>query len=147
MKLKCSTLQLSILFHTSLLFTCTSFGHIQGAQIETGLEKEIQQHINAILHFAEKMITQSRRNGPLFLTFPLFLSGAVTSSHSDKMIALKLLEKLGRTDLGYNAAATSSMLRIVCETQLQHSRSGGSVREIDWSEVAANHGFRLVNYG
>ncbi len=63
------------------------------------------------------------------------------------MTALELLERLGETELGYNAATTSSMLRIVCETQLQHSRSGGSVREIDWSEVAANYGFRLVSYG
>lgn len=77
------------------------------------------------------MIAQGRHNGPLFLTFPLFLSGAVTSSHTAKMTALKLLAKLGETELGYKAATTSSMLRIVCETQLQHWRSGGSVREID----------------
>jgi hypothetical protein len=63
------------------------------------------------------------------------------------MAALGLLAKLRETDLGYQAATTSSILQVVCEAQLQHSRSGRYMREIDWREVIANHGYQLVSYG
>jgi hypothetical protein len=57
-------------------------------------------------------------------------------------MALELLSNIGESELGYDAATSSSMLRVVCETQAQ-----GYMHHIDWREVIANHGFRLVNYG
>ncbi|KAL4783487.1 hypothetical protein BJX76DRAFT_255362 [Aspergillus varians] len=137
--------QLLVLLHVSLLFSCTSLWHGQGIHIGIELEKEIQHHTGAILQSAKKMIAPGRHRGPLFLTFPLFLSGAVTSLNEAKMAALELLTSLGETELGYAAATTSSVLQIVCEAQLQHPGGGGGY--VDWMEVAANHGSRLVSYG
>lgn len=110
-------------------------------------EKEIQHHTEAILHLVEKMLGQGRQSGPLFLNIPLFLAGAVTSSSGARITALELLSNLAETEIGYDTAATSSMLQIVCETQLQHSRGKGHAHEVDWMEVGTNHGFRLVSYG
>ncbi|KAL4911671.1 hypothetical protein BDW62DRAFT_207221 [Aspergillus aurantiobrunneus] len=139
--------QLFVLLHTSLLFSCTILWRAQGVHLRIELEKEIQHLTEAILQFVEQMVAQGRHNCPMFLTFPLFLSGAATSSSDAKMRALELLASLGETELGYTAAMTGSMLQAVCETQLQHSRGGVYMREIDWVEVAVNHGFRLVSYG
>ncbi|KAL2828658.1 hypothetical protein BDW59DRAFT_170798 [Aspergillus cavernicola] len=139
--------QLSILFHTSLLFSYTSLWHGQSFHIGTEVDKEIQHHIQVILQISERMITQGRHSGPLFLAFPLFLSGAVTSSSGIKLLALELLANLGETELGYDTATTSSMLQIVCETKAQHPRGGGYLQDIDWMGVMANQGLKLVNYG
>ncbi|KAL4812230.1 hypothetical protein BDW67DRAFT_129350 [Aspergillus spinulosporus] len=139
--------QLFVLFHTSLLFSYSVFRHGQENIHWIELEREIQHHTEAILQVAAQMVGRGRQNGPLFLTFPLFLSGAATTSNETKMAALGLLAKLRETDLGYQAATTSSILQVVCEAQLQHSRSGRYMREIDWREVIANHGYQLVSYG
>ncbi|KAL4930606.1 uncharacterized protein BDV17DRAFT_280586 [Aspergillus undulatus] len=139
--------QLSVLFHTSLLLSCEIFWRTQGIHIYNELEKEVQYHADAILHFADQMVAHGRHGGPLFLNFSLLLSGAVTLLSGTKMAALELLAKLRKTEFGYGAAMTSAMLQTVCETQLQHSRAGGHLREIDWMEVAANHGNRLVSFG
>ncbi|KAL4776226.1 hypothetical protein BDW60DRAFT_213688 [Aspergillus nidulans var. acristatus] len=139
--------QLSVLFHTSLLFSNSVFRHGPGNTHWIELEREIQHHTEAILQVAAQMVGHGRQSGPLFLTFPLFLSGAATTSNEAKMAALGLLAKLRETDLGYQAATTSSILQVVCEAQLQHSRSGRYMREIDWREVIANHGYQLVSYG
>ncbi|KAL3441153.1 hypothetical protein BJX65DRAFT_259494 [Aspergillus insuetus] len=134
--------QLSVLFHTSLLFSYTSVW--RGQCLQSGLEheKEIQHHAEATLQLAKRMIAHGHNSGPLFLTFPLFLSGAISSSNGPKVMALELLSNIGESELGYDAATSSSMLRVVCETQAQ-----GYMQHIDWREVIANHGFRLVNYG
>ncbi|KAL4985046.1 hypothetical protein BDW68DRAFT_189976 [Aspergillus falconensis] len=139
--------QLSVLFHTSLLSSCSIFRHGQGYTHWIELESELQHHTEAIFQIAAQMVGHGRQSGPLFLTFPLFLSGAVTASNEAKMTALELLAKLRETDLGCQAATTSSILQVVYEAQLQHSRSGGFMREVDWTEVAEKHGYRLVSYG
>ncbi|KAL6235152.1 hypothetical protein BDW75DRAFT_230551 [Aspergillus navahoensis] len=87
------------------------------------------------------------RRRPSIPRFPLFLSGAVTTSKETNMAAWELLAELRETDPGYQAVATSSILQAVYEAQLLHSRSGGFMREVDWTEVAVNHRFRLVGYG
>ncbi|KAL2808675.1 hypothetical protein BJX63DRAFT_408488 [Aspergillus granulosus] len=139
--------QLSVLFHTSLLFSYTSVW--QGQSLQGGIEhaKEIQHHAEATLQLAERMINHGRNSGPLFLVFPLFLSGAIASSSGLQMMALELLSHVAEAELGYDAATTSSMLQVVCETQAQHSRGGGYLQHLDWREVITNHGFPLVNYG
>ncbi|KAL4940809.1 hypothetical protein BDV06DRAFT_15216 [Aspergillus oleicola] len=139
--------KLSVLFHTALLFSCQNIWSGQGMHTGNDLEKEIQHHTDAVLHHSERLVAERRHNGPLFLTFPLFLSGTVTLSSGTKMAALDILARLGETELGYDATTTSSMLQVVCETQMRHSRSGGLLRDIDWMEVASNHGYRMVNYG
>ncbi|KAL4961450.1 Zn(II)2Cys6 transcription factor [Aspergillus stella-maris] len=139
--------KLSVLFHTALLFSCHNVWPGQGAHIGNDVEKEIQHHTDAILHHSERIIAERRHNGPLFLNFPLFLSGTVTSSNGAKMAALDTLAKLGEAELGYDATTTSTMLQVVCETQMQHMRGGGHLRDTDWIEVAANHGYRIVSYG
>ncbi|KAL4996842.1 fungal-specific transcription factor domain-containing protein [Aspergillus recurvatus] len=139
--------QISVLFHTSLLFSCLIFRLGQGNTHWIELEREIQHHTEAILQLAAQIVGHGRQSGPLFLTFPLFLSGAVTTSNEAKMVALELLAKLREADLGYQASTTRSILQVVYEAQLHHSQSGEFMREIDWTEVAANHGYRLVSYG
>ncbi|KAL4900601.1 hypothetical protein BDW74DRAFT_188217 [Aspergillus multicolor] len=134
--------QLSVLFHTSLLYSCSLSWH---GQVLPNLEQEIQHHTEAILHSAARLAVHSRHRGPLFLIFPLFLTGSVTTSNDAKMTALELLASLG--EYGHQAATARSLLQLVCETQLQHLRNGGHMREINWREVAANHRFRLVSYG
>ncbi|KAL4808562.1 hypothetical protein BDV18DRAFT_135309 [Aspergillus unguis] len=133
-----------ILFHTSLLFSCSIIGDTCTRHPNHELEKEIQLHSEAILHLAEKLAGQGRHSGPIFINFPLFLAGAVTSLNSTKLAALELLMKRAETELGYDAAATGSLLRFVCEMQLQHRER---FAKVDWVEVAANHGIRMLNYG
>ncbi|KAL3457772.1 hypothetical protein BJX64DRAFT_280365 [Aspergillus heterothallicus] len=139
--------QLSVLFHAALLFSYTSVW--RGQSLSSGVEhdKEVQHHAEATLQLAERMIAHGQNSGPLFLTFPLFLSGVISLSSGLKMMALELLSNLGESELGYDAATTNSTLQVVCETQAQHSREGGYMQHVDWREVLANHGLRLVNYG
>ncbi|KAL3470663.1 hypothetical protein BJX99DRAFT_251014 [Aspergillus californicus] len=132
--------QLAVLFHSSLLFSYSNLWQGQRSQAGIEVEKEIQNHTEASLRISEKMNVQGRHGGPLFLTFPLFISGAVTSSSGMKMMALELLANLGETELAYNTAMTCPMLQIVCDAQTQHSRSGGYLQEIDWMEVLTTHG-------
>ncbi|PTU19230.1 hypothetical protein P175DRAFT_0461771 [Aspergillus ochraceoroseus IBT 24754] len=139
--------QLSVLFHTSLLYSYTSLWRGQSFHVGIELDKESHHHTEVILQLAETMLAQGRQNGPLFITFPVFLAGAVTTSSGLKMMALELLANIGETEMGYDAGTTCSMLQVLCEVHMQHSRSGGYMQEIDWIEVTANQGFQLVNYG
>ncbi|KAL5333749.1 hypothetical protein BJX70DRAFT_391932 [Aspergillus crustosus] len=131
-----------------------SFGHLwESHEVQFFVENyanlpQQSQHSfqQAIYQFAKG--TPSRHSGPLFINFPLFLAGAVTSSNRVKMMALEMLSNLGGAELGYETSTISSLLQIVCEAQFQHSRDGGHVREIDWMDLLVTHGRRrLVSFG
>ncbi|PWY76178.1 hypothetical protein BO70DRAFT_363739 [Aspergillus heteromorphus CBS 117.55] len=139
--------QLSILFHTCLLLSYTSLWPGQRLEPGTAPEEEINHHAARILQMASTIIDRGRAGDRWFITFPTFLSGAITASSGLKMMALELLSNIEENEVGYSASTTCQMLQAVYERQIQHSGRGGHALEMDWIDVLAEHGFQLVNYG
>ncbi|KAL4975769.1 hypothetical protein BDW66DRAFT_160219 [Aspergillus desertorum] len=139
--------RLSVLFHTSLLFSCSIFQHGQGMTHWAGLEREIQHHTEAILQLAPQMVGHGRQRGPSIPHLSTLLIWRYYNVKRGRDGGLEAAGKSQGDRFGCQAAMTSSILQVVCEAQLQHSRSGGYSREADWMEVAVNRGYRLVSYG
>ncbi|PYH94431.1 hypothetical protein BO71DRAFT_325475 [Aspergillus ellipticus CBS 707.79] len=135
--------QLSILFHTCLLLFHTSLLPEQ----RLVPEEEVHHHATRILQMASTIVDRGREGDRWFIIFPVFVSGAVATSSGLKMMALELLSNLEEQEMGYSVSTTCQMLQAVYERQIQHSGRGGHALDVDWTDLLAEHGFQLVNYG
>ncbi|KAE8389980.1 hypothetical protein BDV23DRAFT_156080 [Aspergillus alliaceus] len=137
--------QAHLLFHTSLLFYFTSMWPRQNIGLEVFPERKVHHHATMVLQHAESMICKSQGNH--FMTFPLFLAGAAAGSSDLKVKAWELLSNLEESEIGYNVSTTCYILQLVYERQMQQSRNGGaSFLEVDWVELLAERGYRLVSF-
>ncbi|XHG05253.1 hypothetical protein AWENTII_008493 [Aspergillus wentii] len=139
--------QSSALLHTALLFSHTSMWPGQHLGPEAFPEDNIYPHVTAILQIAESAIAEAGGAGQRFVTFPLFLAGAVTTSHEQKMVAMELLSNMTREEMGYNAATTRYILQVVYEQQAQRLMSAGHALNVDWVDIMDQHDLQVVNFG
>ncbi|BAE57264.1 unnamed protein product [Aspergillus oryzae RIB40] len=142
--------QMNLLFHTSLLCYYTT-SPCPGQSIGLGEipEQRVHHHTTMILQHAEATIMNIQGSLPHFIIFPLFLAGIAAETIDLKVKAWELLSNIEENEIGYNASTTCYMLQLVYECQMQRS-SGNSGRPfpwIDWVELLAERGFRLVSYG
>ncbi|KAF7597422.1 hypothetical protein BBP40_003669 [Aspergillus hancockii] len=146
-QLQSSLQQVFLLFHTSLLFYHTSMWPKQSIGLEESLEETAHHHATMILQHAEDMVLKNPDSPQHFIIFPLFLAGATARSSALKVKAWELLSNLEESEVGYNASTTCYMLQVVYERQMQQSSNGGgSFLWVDWVELLAERGFRLVSY-
>ncbi|RAL08678.1 uncharacterized protein BO97DRAFT_437458 [Aspergillus homomorphus CBS 101889] len=139
--------QISILFHTCILFSFTSVYPGQRLGSCGVSEETVHHHATIILQISSTLLSRDRRGDKQLIIFPLFLSGAVAASSSLKMMALELLSGLEETDVGSSAATACHILQVIYERQIQHSSRGEHAQEFSWVEVLSEHGLQLVSYG
>ncbi|KAE8163156.1 hypothetical protein BDV40DRAFT_299691 [Aspergillus tamarii] len=142
--------QINLLFHTSLLLYYTSMCPSQSIGLGEIPAQIVHHHTTMIFQHAEAMMVRIQGSPPHFIIFPLFLAGIAAETIDLKVKAWELLSNLEENEIGYNASTTCSMLQLVYEYQMQRSSGNSSSRAfpwIDWVELLAERGFRLVSYG
>ncbi|KAG9602856.1 hypothetical protein KCU77_g528, partial [Aureobasidium melanogenum] len=77
----------------------------------------------------------------------LFLAGAATKSPVEKSAALIMLKEMEHAGLSGAVARVRHLLELVVREQAQREISGGSVDEVDWIELAREHGLKNVVFG
>lgn len=120
----------------------------QRVESEYSSDGEIDHHANAILRLAEST-THTRRADRHFLVFPLFLAGATASASGIKMMAMELMTSMEDEEdgMGRNAATTRAILQVVYERQLERLMRVGHTFDVDWSDLMAQEGLQMVNFG
>ncbi|KAL4896413.1 putative Zn(II)2Cys6 transcription factor [Aspergillus ambiguus] len=139
--------QVTLLFHTALLFSYTSLWPRQRLEVGNGSEEEIHHHATMILQLADTMVSRDGECGRQLVAFPMFLAGAVAASSGLKIRAWQLLSSLEEEEMGYNASTTNYLLQLVYERQMQHSRDGSEAFWIDWMELVTGRERPTAHYG
>lgn len=120
----------------------------QRVESEFSADAEIDHHVTEILRMAERT-THTRRADRHFLVFPLFLAGATASASGLKMMAMELMTSMEDEEdgMGRNAATTRAILQIVYERQLERLMHVVHTLDVDWSDLMAQEGLQMVNFG
>ncbi|EPS27574.1 hypothetical protein PDE_02517 [Penicillium oxalicum 114-2] len=140
--------QSATLYHVSHLFSYSSMYPHQRLEAEFQSTREIDHHASEILRIVEQT-THTRRADRHFLVFPLFLAGATASASGLKMMAMELMTSMEDEEdgLGRNTATTRAILQTVYERQMDCLMRTGHTLEVDWSELMAQEGLQMVNFG
>jgi hypothetical protein len=120
----------------------------QRGESEFSPDGEIDHHATEILRLAERT-THTRRADRHFLVFPLFLAGATASASGLKMMAMELMTSMEDEEdgMGRNTATTRAILQVVYERQLERFMRVGHTFDVDWSDLMAQEGLQMVNFG
>ncbi|KAJ5040090.1 hypothetical protein NUH16_009891 [Penicillium rubens] len=140
--------QSATLYHVCQLFSYSSMWPGQRVESEYPPDAEIDHHATEILRLAQQT-THTRRADRHFLVFPLFLAGATASASGIKLTAMELMTSMEYEEdgLGRNAATTRAILQIVYERQLERLMHMGHTLDVDWSDLMAQEGLQMVNFG
>lgn len=140
--------QSATLFHVSQLFSYSSMWPGQRLESEFSPDGEIDHHASEILRIAERT-THTRRADRHFLVFPLFLAGVTASASGLKMMAMDLMTGMEDEEdgMGRNAATTRAILGTVYERQLERLMRVGHTFDVDWTDLMAQEGLQMVNFG
>ncbi|KAJ5582756.1 hypothetical protein N7535_001376 [Penicillium sp. DV-2018c] len=140
--------QSATLFHACQLFSYSSMWPGQRSESEFSQDGEIDHHAAEILRLAERT-AHTRRADRHFLVFPLFLAGATASASGLKMMAMELMTSMEDEEdgLGRNTATTRAILQVVYERQLERLMRVGRTSDVDWSDLMAQEGLQMVNFG
>ncbi|KAJ5235928.1 hypothetical protein N7489_006019 [Penicillium chrysogenum] len=140
--------QSATLYHVCQLFSYSSMWPGQRVESVYPPDAEIDHHATEILRLAQQT-THTRRADRHFLVFPLFLAGATASASGIKLTAMELMTSMEYEEdgLGRNAATTRAILQIVYERQLERLMHMGHTLDVDWSDLMAQEGLQMVNFG
>ncbi|KAJ5162868.1 transcriptional regulator family: Fungal Specific TF [Penicillium coprophilum] len=140
--------QSATLYHVCQLFSYSSMWPGQRVESDFCPDGDIDHHATEILRLAERT-THTRRADRHFIVFPLFLAGATASASGLKMMAMELMTSMEDEEdgMGRNAATTRAILQIVYERQLERLMHVGHTFDVDWSDLMAQEGLQMVNFG
>ncbi|CAD0088197.1 unnamed protein product [Aureobasidium mustum] len=77
----------------------------------------------------------------------LFLAGAATKLPAEKAAALIMLKEMEHAGLSGAVARVRHLLELVVRQQAKREIDGGSADEVDWIELAKEHGLKNVVFG
>ncbi|PLB36327.1 uncharacterized protein BDW47DRAFT_108790 [Aspergillus candidus] len=138
--------QISIVFHTTMLFSYTSLWPGQGSELNGAADHEMQHHATMILRLVEAMASTTIDSDRHLHIFPIFLAGVGAPWGDLKIRAWELLSILEEEEMGYRAAATCYMLQLVYERQMQQAEDGTQTLAVEWMDLLSGQDTQSTLY-
>lgn len=135
-RLQYSILQLHL--HTSMY----PYQRLDGYQFST----EDAKHCTYIIETVRQSFDFNDKENH-HLASGLFLVGAATKIPAEKATALIMLKEMQHAGLSGAVARVRHLLELVVRQQAEREISGGSADEVDWIELAKEHGLKNVVFG
>lgn len=139
-------LQALLKFSACSVYLHTSMYPRQRLSNSLKIKFEIADRCTKILSLASAAI-EAHSLDHYHLMFPVFLAGYAAIHEDTKAEATKLMQTLEGTGISANATKSRELLVAVSKEQRARFLVGQNAEEVDWMEVAASKGIRIVNFG
>ena len=136
----------TILYGACIIYSHTSMWPTQRLDTGPEFDVEISQAVSEILHTAGNIVDTGRFEVRSII-FPLFMAGFASIDDHQKSLAMDLITIMEKEKIGGNTAATRNALQVVYERQKQRFMHTGHSLDVDWIEVIAELGVRILDFG